>query len=146
VRFRIWGLLPSLSVTVTVPNRVPVAEGVKTTRMVHCPPGATLPPQVLVEVKSPLVTTLEMSSVALALLVSVADREWLLDVKSGVKTRGFGVSVTLVPVPLRLTICGLLESLSFMVSVPVLVPVAVGTKVTLIVQIFPDDTRVQLLV
>jgi len=39
-------------------------------------------------------------------------------------------------VPDRLAVCGLLLALSFTVSVPDAVPVAVGEKVTLIVQLF----------
>ena len=39
-----------------------------------------------------------------------------------------------MPVPVRLTVCGLPDALSVMVSVPVSEPVAVGEKVTLIVQ------------
>jgi hypothetical protein len=38
------------------------------------------------------------------------------------------------PVPVKLTICGLVDALSVMVSVPVSKPVAVGEKVTLMVQ------------
>ena len=42
-----------------------------------------------------------------------------------------------VPVPLRLTVCGLPVALSVLVRVPVRFPVAVGVKVTLIVQLAP---------
>jgi hypothetical protein len=45
-----------------------------------------------------------------------------------------------VPVPVRLTVCGLPLALSVIVMVAVLVPDAVGAKVTLIVQLAPADT------
>jgi hypothetical protein len=50
--------------------------------------------------------------------------------------RGLGERVTVdaSPVPVKATACGLPLALSFMVSVPLLVPVAVGVNVTLIVQ------------
>src|ERR1700746_969502 len=40
-----------------------------------------------------------------------------------------------VPVPVRLTVCGLLLALSVIVIAPVRVPVAVGVKVTLMLQL-----------
>jgi hypothetical protein len=48
VRFKVCGLLPSLSVMFRVPNRMPVATGVKVTEMVHDAPLPRLLPQVLV--------------------------------------------------------------------------------------------------
>src|SRR2546428_207109 len=45
-----------------------------------------------------------------------------------------------VPVPVRLTICGLSLALSLMVMLPVRVPVAVGVKVTLMLQLPPAAT------
>ena len=45
------------------------------------------------------------------------------------------------PVPLKETFCGLVFALSVMVSVPVLVPVVVGAKVTLIAQLAPWVVR-----
>src|SRR5258705_11485587 len=47
-----------------------------------------------------------------------------------------------VPVPVRLTICGLPVASSVIVMVPVRVPVAVGVNVTLIVQLAPAATEV----
>ena len=40
-----------------------------------------------------------------------------------------------VPVPVSETVCGLLEALSVMVKLPLRVPLAVGVKVTLTVQL-----------
>src|SRR5438105_3019414 len=54
VRLVVWGLLLALSVTVRVAVRVPAAVGVKVTLIVQLPPAATLVPQLLVCVKSPL--------------------------------------------------------------------------------------------
>src|SRR5947207_13425984 len=51
--------------------------------------------------------------------------------KAGTEVEG------ITPVPLRLTVWGLLPALSLMVSVPVLIPVAVGAKVTLRLQAAP---------
>ena len=50
-------------------------------------------------------------------------------------TRVLGVSVTLVPIPLKLTVCGLVGSVSVMVRVPVLTPVSVGVNVMLTAQL-----------
>src|SRR5580698_4679781 len=49
------------------------------------------------------------------------------------------VALTLksTPVPVRLTVCGLTVALSFTVSVPVRLPVAVGVSTTLMVQVDP---------
>ncbi len=77
-------------------------------------------------------------SVAVPLLVSVTPCAalvlptcWLL------KLRLVGERVTAgaIPVPLRLTLCGLPAALSVIETVPVRVPVAVGVNVTLIVQL-----------
>ena len=48
---------------------------------------------------------------------------------------GERVTAEVVPVPLRLTVCGLPAALSAIVSVALLVPVAVGVKATLTVQL-----------
>ena len=48
VRFRLCGLLASLSVTLSVPNLRPVFVGVKVTEIVHEAPAPRLLPQVLV--------------------------------------------------------------------------------------------------
>ena len=51
------------------------------------------------------------------------------------------VTAGAVPVPVRETICGLPGASSVMVIAPVLVPRAVGAKVTLIVQLAPAATE-----
>jgi CRISPR/Cas system-associated exonuclease Cas4 (RecB family) len=55
---------------------------------------------------------------------------------------GDRVTVDTIPVPVKATVCGLPLALSFTVSVPVLAPVAVGVKVTLMVQVAPAATLV----
>lgn len=60
---------------------------------------------------------------------------------------GDRVTAGVIPVPLKLAVWGLPAALSGMVTVPVLVPVAVGVKVTLIMQLAPATREVpQLLV
>jgi len=49
-------------------------------------------------------------------------------------------TVEAAPVPVRLTVCGLLLALSVMVTVPVRDPAAVGVKVTVNVQLAPAAT------
>jgi hypothetical protein len=51
-------------------------------------------------------------------------------------------TVEAVPVPVKLTVCGLPLALSVMVTAPVRDPAAVGVKVTLIVQFEPAATLV----
>ena len=55
-RLTIEGLLLALLVRVKVAVREPVAEGVKVTRIVHCAPAATEPPQLSLSPKSPAFT------------------------------------------------------------------------------------------
>src|SRR5438094_551825 len=55
---------------------------------------------------------------------------------------GERVTAEVVPVPLRLTVCGLPAALSVIVSVALRVPVAVGVKVTLTVQLRSEERRV----
>lgn len=57
-----------------------------------------------------------------------------------VKLVGARLTAGSPPVPVRLTVCGLAPALSVMVSAPVRVPVAVGVKVTLIMQFAPAAT------
>ena len=51
------------------------------------------------------------------------------------------VAPVLVPVPVRLTVCGLPVALSVRVTAAVRVPLATGLKVTLIVQLAPAATE-----
>ncbi len=92
-----------------------------------------------------MVAMLLMLSVAVPLLVSVTACAalvvptcWLLKVRVLLDN----VTAGAIPVPLRLTLCGLFGALSVIDSVPVRVPVTVGVKVTLIVQLAPAATEV----
>ena len=69
----VCGLPLALSVTETAPVREPVAVGVKITEIVHVPAAATVAPQVLVWLKSPLAAMLVIVSAADPVLVSVTD-------------------------------------------------------------------------
>lgn len=71
-------------------------------------------------------------------------RVWLLNAS----VRGERMTAeALMPVPVRLTVCGLPEALSATVMVPVWGPLAVGVKLTSMVQAAPAATETpQLLV
>jgi hypothetical protein len=140
-RLTVCGLFAALSAIVRLAVRLPVAVGVKVTLIVQLAPVATLDPQLLACAKSPgfvpATAIEEIVRATLPLLVSVTGCEalgvptaWLLKVKLLAETPATGA----VPVPVRLTVCGLPLALSVIVRVPVRVPVAVGVKVTLIVQ------------
>jgi len=63
---------------------------------------------------------------------------WLPNVR--LVTERLAIAAT-VPVPVRLTVCGLPAALSEMLTVAARVPAAVGVNVTLIVQLPPDATE-----
>ncbi len=98
-----------MSVTATVPERVPVAVGLKVTEMVQLAPAATLEPQLFVCAKSPVMEMPVMLKAALPLLVRVTVcaalvvfSTWLAKVKEA------GASVTagagaVTPLPLSVT-------------------------------------------
>jgi hypothetical protein len=67
-----------LSVTVRVPVRVPLAVGLKVILTVQEPFALTLPPQVFVWLKSPLMPMLLMVSAALPVLLSITVCEALV--------------------------------------------------------------------
>jgi hypothetical protein len=124
--------------------KLPVAVGLKVTEILQLAPASSVVPQPLVSANAlapaPVIETAMLVSVAVpgfessttwtALVVPLV---WLP------KDNELGASTACgepdAPVPLRLTVCGLLESLSVRVSVPVIAPVAVGVKVTSIVQL-----------
>src|SRR5215469_4482945 len=118
--------------------------GVKVTVMVQVPFTAMLPLQVLVCEKSvgtvPVIATLVMVSDAVPVFFTVTVC-WL-GVLSGTfgNDRLGGVSVTagkepVLPVPVRVTECGLPLALSVTVMLAVRVPVAVGENVTAMLQL-----------
>jgi hypothetical protein len=65
---------------------------------------------------------------------------WLAKVRLGAERLAAG-PVAVTPVPVRLMVWGLGVALSVMVMAPVRVPVAVGVKLTLIVQFAPALTE-----
>jgi hypothetical protein len=88
-------------------------------------------------VRGSRLTTLrpEMLSGMLPRFVSVTAFIELLPTGCAPKLRDFAERLTAVPVPLRLTVCGLLAALSLMESVAVRLPAAEGLKVTLTAQV-----------
>jgi len=119
-----------------------MAFGWNVTVIVQLAPAATLAPQLLVWEKSaefvPVTVMLETSKTALPELVRsivwgglTAPTGWLPIVRLAGERLGLGAP----PVPLRLTLRGLLAPLTASVTAAVRVPVAVGWKVTVIVQL-----------
>src|ERR1700722_9258969 len=148
VRDTVCGLPVALSEIEMVPVRVPAAVGTNLTVIVQTDPEFSEVPQVFVCVKSPLDTMLVRLSVAAPVLVrfTLFD-ELVVLICCEVKVRLVAERLTVVlppvvPVPVRVTRCGLPPALSVIVIVPVWVPVAVGVNVTLIVQFAPAVTEV----
>jgi hypothetical protein len=123
-----------------VPRLVPAPGGLKDTEMAQLAPALTVLPQVLVWEKSPVVVMPKIVSEELPVLVSVT--VWallLIPTISGGKVSKEEDRLTWapIPVPLKVTTCGLPPASSVTVSVPVHVPLARGVKVTLNVQFAP---------
>lgn len=142
-RLTACGLPAALSVMESVPLRVPEAVGVKVTLMVQWAPAATDDPQLFVCAKSPLAAMLVTLRVAPPVLESVTacaalvvPTVWLVNVRVEGETPATGT----LPLPLRLTVCGLPGALSLTLSVPERIPAAVGVNVTLIEQLLPAAT------
>jgi len=139
---------------VTEAARFPVAVGVKVTLIVQCAPAARLKllaGHVLVSAKSPLLAPLrailEIVNGPVPLFVSVtvwAALAVVINWPAKVRVSGESVTTGTTPVPVRDTLCGLPVALSVMLTLAVRLPVAVGLKVTLIVQ-FAPAARVALL-
>jgi len=147
-RLRDWGLPPALSVMLTEAERLPLVVGSKVTLIVQLPPAATEVPQVLVCAKSPVLAPvsamLETLSAAVPLLVRVAVSVPLVVLTASLpKARLVGErpAATVVPVPERLRDWGLPVALSVMLTEAVRLPLVVGSKVTLIVQLPPAVTE-----
>jgi hypothetical protein len=150
LKLTVCGLLGSLSLMTSVADRTPAAAGLNATLIVQLPSPATLAPATHVEpsiAKSPafvpkgvrgaMLTTLrlEMLSGVLAKFVSVTVFREPLPMSCAPKLRNVGERLTAVPMPLRLTVCGLWAALSMIESVAVRLPVAEGAKVTLTAQV-----------
>lgn len=137
------GLLLALSLTVSVPDRVPNAAGVKKTEILQLAPAARVVVpmgQVVVVEKSERLVVIEFIVSAIVwLLVTVTVEAALFCPKASFpKDNEDGVAVTAaIPVPLKLTVCGLFFPVSEMVNVPVRDPRAAGVNVSEIVQLSP---------
>jgi hypothetical protein len=149
VRATVWVLFATpllLSVTVRVPLRAPMADGVNVTVTAHLPGAATEVPQVLVSAKSPALAPPIVMLLTLRAAVPVFERvtvwagllvptAWLA--KAG-RLDGERLTTGAVPVPVRATVWVLFATpllLSVTVRVPVRLPIADGVKVTVIVQL-----------
>jgi hypothetical protein len=147
-KLTLCGLLGSLSAMTRVAASAPVALGLNVKLIVQLPSPATLPPATHVEldriVKSPasvpvaargeMLTTVtpEMVSGVLPRFLRVtALGALLLFTSCAPKLSVVAESFAAIPVPLRLTLCGLLAALSLIESVAVRLPEAEGVKATL---------------
>jgi hypothetical protein len=133
------GLPLALSVTVSDALTAPGDEGVNVTLIVQLAPAARPVPQLFVcEKLLSVVVTLEIVSAPVPVLLRVTcwaelgvPTFWFPKLKLGCEKLTMGAR----PVPLRVTVCGLLTALSVRVRAPVRPPLAVGAKLTLIVQL-----------
>jgi len=152
-RLTVCGLPLALSVMLTEAVRLPLADGVNVTLIGQLPSAATELPQVLLSEKSlafvPVTVMLVMLKGALPVLLRVTvcaplvvPTGWLPKPRLvGERLTTGAVAAVDVPVPERLTVCGLPLALSVMLTEAVRLPLAGGVKVTLIVQWAPAATE-----
>jgi hypothetical protein len=143
----VWGLPGALSLKERLPDAVPAAVGVNVTATVqdadaptgleveHVVPDATV-------AKGPVTLIAVKVRLAPPLLVSVTVCEGLVvpigsDGKVGAADK---LTTGPAPVPLKLTVCGLLLALSVKLSEALRLPVADGVNVTLTVQVLLGAT------
>jgi len=140
VRETVCGLFIVLSLTESVPSRVPVVVAVKRTLIVQLAFDAKVKagPQSLVSAKLVLMVIFAILSVPLPLLVNVTGWTALVVLKVKVVGDRTACGPEGRPSPVRETVCGLFFVLSVTESVPSRVPVVVGVKVTLNVQLAFD--------
>ena len=122
------------------PVRVPVAVGVNVTLTVQLAPAASVLEQVLVCAKSPVAVPME--SVVDTTPVFFTVMGWLALVvptvcEVNVKLDGVVVTVTPVPVPDSVTVCGELVAESVIEILPGSDPPTVGVNDTVTVQLVP---------
>jgi len=156
LKLTVCGLPGSLSRMTRVADRTPAAVGLNATVIVQLASPAMLPPAVQEldsiakssafvpkAVRGAKLTTLrlEMVSGVLPRFVSVTVFRELLPTGCAPKLRDVAERLAALPVPLRLSICGLFKALSVIVRLAVLVPLAEGVKVTLIAQFAPAATE-----
>jgi len=143
----VWGLPGALSLKERLPDAVPAAVGVNVTATVqdadpptgleveHVVPDATV-------AKGPVTLIAVKVRLAPPVLVSVTVCEGLVvPIGSDGKVGGADKLTTgPAPVPLKLTVCGLLLALSVKLSEALRLPVADGVNVTLTVQVLLGAT------
>ena len=143
VRPTVCGLPGALSETLSVAVCAPAVVGVKVTLMVQLELAPRVDEQSVIPAKSvlPVIATPVMVTAPPPVFESVTEAELLAptwfqkDIEVGERlTAAAGGAV---PVPLRLTVCGLPAALSATLSAPLLAPVAVGVNVTLMAQLDP---------
>src|SRR5271157_5953949 len=149
LRLRDCGLPLALSVKLTEADRLALAVGSNVTLTVQLAPAATEVPQVLVCAKSPALAPvsamLERLKAAAPPLVRVAVSVPLLVFTAWLPNErllGDRLAVAEVPVPLRLRDCGLPLALSVKLTEADRLALAVGSNVTLTVQLAPAATEV----
>jgi len=150
LKLTVCGLLGSLSAMTVVADRTPAAVGLNARLIVQLASPATLPPAtheldsiakspafVPMGVRGAKLTTLrlEMLSGVLPRFVSVTVFRELLPTSCAPKLSDAAERLTAVPIPVRLTVCGLFAALSLIESVAARLPVAEGVKVTLTAQV-----------
>jgi len=135
-RVAVCGLLPALSTTVRVPELLPATVGVKVTLIEHIPFGAMDAGQALAA-NGPVVDTLVMLKEVDCKFVRITAWAGLVDPTPWLgNCRLVGDRDTLeIPVPDRVTVCGLVFASSKIVSVPAMLPVVEGVNVTLMTQV-----------
>jgi hypothetical protein len=137
-----WGLPGALSLNERLPDAAPAVDGVNVTATVQvaaAPTGFEVE-QVVPEAamaKGPVTAIAVKVRLPFPVLVRVTVWELLVvPTNWGEKVNGADKLTTgAVPVPLKLTICGLLLALSVNVRLPERLPLAVGVNVTLITQL-----------
>lgn len=124
--------------------RIPFAVGVNDTSTMQVAPAGKVDPQVFADTaKSPgLAPPSSMPGIASGVgrlfVITMAFAELAVRTARAVKVSLVGVTDTgTIPFPVRLTVCGLSIAESVMLNVAVRCPVALGEKVTLIVQEVP---------
>jgi len=140
------GLPPPLSAIDTLALRAPVLVGLNLSVIVQLFPASTDVPQLLLSMKSPGLLPPRVipliARVVLPTLVSVTVLGVLV-VPTFVAGKATLVAdnLTSVPTPVKLMVWGLSLALSVIVTLPVRVPMAVGVKVTAMVQLRPIRTE-----
>ena len=151
-RATVRGLLLDVSETVSVPAREPDAVGLNVTLIVQLAEAARLLPHVLLAIKKspwfvPVVAMLLIVIEALLPFFRVAVCDPLVEPTLTLpKENDVGLILTTpappVPNPERVTFCGLVLSESLKFSVAFRVPLVVGAKTTLAVQLAPAASDV----